>query len=231
MGRLMSLFSRHFRAETALNLIKTARWHLSGRVIRESVSSLYLGLCCYINWRTIFEIKRGGVLSLNDGGFLSVGVEGGGFEGWFGPCKILIEKDGKFSAHGYVEIGRGSLVWVRAGGQLRIGAGTYFSGGGKLICSSEVVVGASCAVGWGVTIIDDDFHKFSIDGRVTTKCLPIVIGDGVWIGHDATILKGVRIGDGAIVAARSVVTRDVPAGALVAGVPARVVHHRAVRID
>lgn len=52
---------------------------------------------------------------------------------------------------------------------------------------------------------------------------PIRIGDHVWIGLRATILKGVSIGDGAVVGAGSMVIRDVPSGALVAGVPARVI--------
>jgi acetyltransferase-like isoleucine patch superfamily enzyme len=51
----------------------------------------------------------------------------------------------------------------------------------------------------------------------------VVIGDRVWLGTRAVVLKGVTIGDGAVVAAGAVVTRDVPAGAVVAGVPARVV--------
>ena len=52
---------------------------------------------------------------------------------------------------------------------------------------------------------------------------PVVIGDRVWVGTRAVILKGVSIGDGAVVAAGAVVTSDVPAGAVVGGVPARVI--------
>lgn len=52
---------------------------------------------------------------------------------------------------------------------------------------------------------------------------PIVIGRNVWIGANVTILKGVTVGDDAVVAAASVVTKDVPAGSIVVGSPARVV--------
>jgi acetyltransferase-like isoleucine patch superfamily enzyme len=52
---------------------------------------------------------------------------------------------------------------------------------------------------------------------------PVVLGDDVWVGAGAVILKGVTVGDGAVVAARAVVTRDVPADTVVAGNPARVV--------
>lgn len=55
------------------------------------------------------------------------------------------------------------------------------------------------------------------------KTKPVCIGNHVWIGQRAMILKGVSIGDGAIIAAGAVVTRDVPAGCLAAGVPAKVI--------
>ncbi|MFM2280568.1 MAG: hypothetical protein RLZZ444_2799 [Pseudomonadota bacterium] len=55
---------------------------------------------------------------------------------------------------------------------------------------------------------------------------PVTIGNDVWVGAKATILRGVTIGDGAVVAANAVVTRDVPAYAIVAGIPARIVGYR-----
>ena len=58
-------------------------------------------------------------------------------------------------------------------------------------------------------------------------CAPVVIGNRVWIGCNALVLKGVRIGDGAVVAAGTVVTRDVPANSLVGGNPARVIRELA----
>ncbi len=68
--------------------------------------------------------------------------------------------------------------------------------------------------------MDRDYHK--IDG-VAEGCAPIRIGDNVWIGCQATIMKGVTIAPGAVVAACSVVTHDVPPRAVVAGNPAQVV--------
>jgi acetyltransferase-like isoleucine patch superfamily enzyme len=60
-----------------------------------------------------------------------------------------------------------------------------------------------------------------VDGQPQPHTAPIVIGDHVWIGTNSLVLKGVTVGDGAVVAAGSVVTRDVPASTLVAGVPAK----------
>jgi acetyltransferase-like isoleucine patch superfamily enzyme len=68
-------------------------------------------------------------------------------------------------------------------------------------------------------IRDDDEHYVG-DGSPTA---PVTIGDHVWLGTRAIILKGVTIGDGALVAAGAVVTKDVPPKTLVGGVPARVI--------
>jgi acetyltransferase-like isoleucine patch superfamily enzyme len=81
------------------------------------------------------------------------------------------------------------------------------------------VVGADCAISWDVTITDSDEHW----QHHVEMVQPVRIGDHVWIGARAAVLKGVTIGDGAIVAAGAVVVDDVPAGALAAGVPARIV--------
>ena len=70
--------------------------------------------------------------------------------------------------------------------------------------------------------MDSDLHGDVLG----TEAAPITIGDDVFIGMDCRILKGVTIGDGAVVAAMSVVTHDVPPGAVAAGVPARVVGQR-----
>ena len=91
---------------------------------------------------------------------------------------------------------------------------------------TEIHVGDSCVIGantlisWDCCIIDRDYHK--LNGNIE-KVKPIKIGKNVWIGCRVLILKGVTIGDGAVVAAGSVVTKDVPAGALVAGNPAVIV--------
>jgi acetyltransferase-like isoleucine patch superfamily enzyme len=74
-----------------------------------------------------------------------------------------------------------------------------------------------------VQVLDNDFHAITVDGTQQPSKASVVIGDRVWVGTRAVILKGVTIGDGAIVAAGAVVTKDVPPGAIVAGMPAKVV--------
>lgn len=71
-------------------------------------------------------------------------------------------------------------------------------------------------------------RKFVLKQKVTEALCkgPIIIGDDVWIGFNATILSGVNVGKGAVIAAGSVVTKDIPAYAIVGGVPAKVIRYR-----
>jgi acetyltransferase-like isoleucine patch superfamily enzyme len=103
---------------------------------------------------------------------------------------------------------------------IRIGTGTYLNRNVEIVSAQSVVIGRDCKIARDVIIMDTDQH--ALPGR-PLSVRPVTIGDRVWIGARALVLKGVTVGDDAIIAAGSVVTRDVPAGTVVAGVPARVV--------
>ena len=105
------------------------------------------------------------------------------------------------------------------GAVIEVGAGTFVNHRTELVAHERVSLGRDCLLAWDVLVLDSDSH--SVDGGARTA--PVTIGDRVWIGCRASVLKGVTIGDGAVVAAGSVVVHDVPARALVAGNPARVV--------
>ena len=105
------------------------------------------------------------------------------------------------------------------GATVQIGTGTYLNRRTEITCRSSVTIGQGCAISWDVLITDTDYH--SIDGNAST--IPVTIGNDVWVGARATIMKGVTIGDGAVIAAGAVVSRNVPPRALVAGQPARVI--------
>ena len=108
----------------------------------------------------------------------------------------------------------GVRLEVGRGGRLSIGTGTYLNRATEIIAWKEVSIGRDCMIGWDVLIMDTDQHPLpgrGLDNR------PVRIGDRVWIGARATVLKGVSIGDGAIVGACAVVTGDVPAGTVVMG--------------
>jgi UDP-2-acetamido-3-amino-2,3-dideoxy-glucuronate N-acetyltransferase len=119
----------------------------------------------------------------------------------------------------FVEIQKGA----RVGNRCKISSHSFLCEGVTL--EEEVFVGHS------VTFINDRFPRATnVTGALQTeadwKCVPTTVKRGASIGSGATILCGVTIGEAATVGAGSVVTKDVPAGAVVAGNPARVLRHR-----
>ena len=99
--------------------------------------------------------------------------------------------------------------------------GGFINSDVKIRCFNSITIGAGAKISHNVTIMDGDGHIVEYTGYVPVK--PIVIENHVWIGTKATILKGVNIGEGSIIAAGSVVTKDVPPHTLVAGNPAKVI--------
>jgi acetyltransferase-like isoleucine patch superfamily enzyme len=106
-------------------------------------------------------------------------------------------------------------------GRLIIGDRAFINYGVDIAATGLVSIGADCLIGTHVSIIDNAFHELA-ERHQTPSPKPVIIGNDVWIGNRAIILPGVTIGEGAVVGAGSVVTRDVPARAVVAGNPARV---------
>ncbi len=114
-------------------------------------------------------------------------------------------------------------TWAR-GAQLIIGRGVGMTGA-VIVAQTQVEIGDYVWIGANSTIIDTDFHPLSPEARraypSAGKSAPIIIEGEVFIGMWAIILKGVRIGRGAVIGAGAVVTSDVPPRTIVAGNPAR----------
>ncbi|MEY2531577.1 MAG: hypothetical protein QOI96_1662, partial [Verrucomicrobiota bacterium] len=109
--------------------------------------------------------------------------------------------------------------------------------GALIMAEDKIDIGSHCLISWNVGIADSDFHPLApaqrlIDAqalapffkdrppRPELKTAPVIIQDNVWIGMNATILKGVTIGENSVVAAGAVVTKSVPPNTVVAGNPA-----------
>lgn len=108
------------------------------------------------------------------------------------------------------------------GRNITLGKRIFINAGCKFQDQGGVAIGDDTLIGHNVVIATLN-HDLAPGRRADMHPAPVAIGRNVWIGSNATILPGVSIGDDAVVAAASVVTRDVPAGAVVVGSPARVV--------
>jgi len=123
-------------------------------------------------------------------------------------------------------------------GRVTIGNYCYFTNA-VLLCELELLIGNYVVIGWNATLADTDFHPLEPAARIADSvacsplgqgrprpkipCQTVTIEDDVWIGPNATILKGVRIGTGAYIEPGSLVTRDVPPGVRIMGNPARII--------
>ena len=119
------------------------------------------------------------------------------------------------------------LRTMREGAQIDVGADTGMSG--ATVCAAiDVTIGERCLLGANVTIADTDFHAVDNANRRYNKnpddirAAPICIDNDVFLGAGTFVLKGVTIGDNAVIGAGSVVSSDIPANSIAAGNPARV---------
>lgn len=120
---------------------------------------------------------------------------------------------------GYFRTYGGTYISVSPNAELTLGSG-FINNNSKISCFKEIIIGEDVKISEDVLIRDSDNHTM-IGGK--EKSAPIHIGNHVWIGARAVILKGVKIGNGAVVAAGAVVTKDVPENSLVGGVPAKII--------
>lgn len=148
-------------------------------------------------------------------------------------CLPYMRGDGNLTLGDHVNLsGRSCFYFIHGMPEkpaINIGDHTFIGNGCTLSAAREIRIGAHCLVSSMVRIHDNDGHPLDPARRrrhepiQPEESAPVIIEDNVWIGAGVTILKGVRIGADAVVGTGAVVTVDVPAGAVVAGNPARVV--------
>lgn len=138
-------------------------------------------------------------------------------------------------SNGIVEVGHLSEIHERVtlsaigvsakeSAKISIGDHTSIWYGTVISARRDITIGRQCAISWNCTIIDNDMHEIIYpEGAAGARSGSefVRIGDHVWIGASAIILKGVTIGENSIVAAGAIVTQDIPPHTLVAGIPAK----------
>ncbi len=109
------------------------------------------------------------------------------------------------------------------GAELSIGDSTSINRGVSICAKKSIRIGSNCGIGNDCLIFDTDFHAPGDPSRVVIDAAPVTIGDNVWLAARSIVLKGVTIGDGAVVCAGSVVATNVAPHTMVGGVPARLI--------
>ena len=137
-------------------------------------------------------------------------------------------KNAEFTIGGFTWIGEGCAFRAHEG-NLRIGRKCTFGGKNTINCYNHVEVGEEAL--WADNIYVVDFTHWFIDPMMSIRSQGIckehvIINRNVWIGEKATLLRGITVGEGSVIGAHSLVTRDVPECAVVGGVPARVLNYR-----
>ncbi len=134
------------------------------------------------------------------------------------------------------EVRFGRFVWIGDGskircheGEVEIGEKTVIGQECTISAYRRVRIGEQCVIADRAMFIDFDHGVVEVERPIRVQGIykrDVIVGSNVWIGYGACILRGVSVGDNSIVGTNSVVTRDVPANAVVAGIPARVIRMR-----
>ena len=165
---------------------------------------------------SVIELDKASKMILNQ--TLTIGTPQ--VKGSHKETRLLLEENATMTVNNQFMMFAGSYIRVIKGGHLILHGG-FINENVQITCGDRIEIGRDCAIGRDVVIRSYDGHTIEQDGYRISE--PIVIENHVWIGQGAQILKGVHIGEGAIVAAGAVVTKDVPAHAVVGGVPAKVI--------
>jgi acetyltransferase-like isoleucine patch superfamily enzyme len=146
-----------------------------------------------------------------------------------GPRVVLqIGKGARLELGRWSWLGHGCKVRVHEG-EVSIGAKSVLGQECTISAYQHVSIGRECVIADRVMLIDFDHGMVEVERPVRVQGIykrDVRVGNNVWIGYGACILRGVTIGDNAVIGTNAVVTRDVPANAVVGGVPAKVIRMR-----
>ena len=172
--------------------------------------------------RIILRLKKYSIREHLTGFWLSRKFDRSGYivvsGGW--PIPKVVKKGGKLFAQN-CQFYSGVRLEIGESGTLVIGNGTYLNRNTLIVCEDRVEIGKNCKIAWDVIIMDSDLHPINDSSPIVNK--PVRIEDDVWIGCRSIVLKGVTIGRGAVIAAGSVVTKDIPPGTIYGGSPAKLI--------
>lgn len=204
MSKLGLLFS--------INPFQFIKWNfLSGSVKRDN------GKYLITKWGSVVNIAPSAKLVLHDHLFLNEPKYNGSRE----EVYLLLRDGAELTINGCVNVTSRATLQVQKDARLAMGR-AYINHEAAIIIGGDCTIGDGILISRCVKIFDSDFHKvLDEDGNQTNMPKPMKIGDHVWIGLGASILRGSQIGDGAVISAGAVVMGKIRAGTCAIGNPAR----------
>ena len=169
------------------------------------------------HWGSAIELSKSARLYLHDHLFVNASK----YPHSRDEAYLLLRPGAELVINGPVRIASRSTMQVQEDAKLSVGR-AYFNHESAIIIGCDCTIGDGILISRGVRIFDSDFHKvLDEDGNQTNKPQPMTIGNHVWIGLGATILRGSNIGDGAVISAGAVVMGKIKEGTNAIGNPAR----------
>lgn len=200
------------RLVLGINPFKFIRWNfLSKNVIRDK------GKYIITNWGSVINISKTAKVILHSHLLLNTPKYKHSSEETY----LLLRDGAQLTINGIVKLASRSTIQVQKDSKLAIGK-AHINHESSIIIGCDCTIGNGILISRGVKIFDSDFHKvLDENGVQTNNPKPMRIGDHVWIGLGAIILRGSQIGDGAVVSAGSVVMGKIKTGTNAIGNPAR----------
>jgi acetyltransferase-like isoleucine patch superfamily enzyme len=143
--------------------------------------------------------------------------------------ELQIAKGARIRFGRFVWLGDGTKIRCHDDGQVEIGEKTVFGQECTISAYRRVRIGEQCVIADRAMFIDFDHGVVEVERTIRAQGIykrEVEVGANCWIGYNACILRGVRVGDNSVIGANAVVTSNVPANAVVGGVPARVIRMR-----
>jgi acetyltransferase-like isoleucine patch superfamily enzyme len=164
--------------------------------------------------------------------------------------RLLTRAGWRWVSDGPFFLGKGLELKIEPGGKIRFGRFTWIGDGTKIRCHEGVVeigektvmgqectisayqhvrIGEECVIADRAMFIDFDHGIVEVERAIRLQGIykrDVEVGNNVWIGYGACILRGVSVGDNSVIGTNAVITKDVPANAVVAGIPARIIRMR-----
>jgi hypothetical protein len=166
----------------------------------------------------VIDLAAGAKITLEKGHFL---INANKPSGARTEAYVILRKNAKLNIRGLTQLNYRATIEVHEDAEVDIGS-AYINSDAVILAAESIHIGHGCLISRMVFIYDADHHDIvNEEGKVINPPRPVVIGDHVWIGLQSLLLRGSKIGDGAVIAANSLVGGKIKAGTMASGNPAR----------